>query len=71
MRELKQFALILTESNVFKNNVCPEKACGTRSINHKMKAMKKLNNKFGAFAAHLENVISGTSKKMWLCNTPG
>ena len=29
-----------------------------------MKAMKKLNNKFGAFAAHLENVISGTSKKM-------
>ena len=61
MRELKQFALILTESNVFKNNnVCPEKACGTRSINHKMKAMKKLNNKFGAFAAHLESVISGT-----------
>ena len=56
MRELKQFALILMESNVFKNN----NACGTRSINHKMKAMKKLNNKFGAFAAHLENVISGT-----------
>ena len=65
MQELKQFALILTESNVFKNNnVCPEKVCGTRSINHKMKAMKKLNNKFGAFAAHLENVISGTSEKM-------
>ena len=65
MQELKQFALIITESNVFKNNnVCPEKACGTQSINHKMKATKKLNNKFGAFAAHLENVISGTSKKM-------
>ena len=28
-----------------------------------MKAMKKLNDKFGVFATHLENVISDTSKK--------
>ena len=64
MRELKQLALILKESYVFENDsVRPEKACGTRWIDHKMKAMKKLNNKFAAFATHLENVISDTSKK--------
>ena len=28
-----------------------------------MKAVKKFNDKFGAFAAHIENVISGISKK--------
>ena len=28
-----------------------------------MKAMKRFNSKFGIFAAHLENVISDTSKK--------
>ena len=28
-----------------------------------MKAMKKLNDRFGVFAAHLENIIFDTSKK--------
>ena len=65
MWELKHLALILKESYVFENDsVHPEKACGTRWIDHKMKAMKKLNDKFGVFAAHLKNVIFDTSKKM-------
>ena len=64
MQELKQLALVLKESYVFENDsVCPEEACGTQWIDHKMKAMKKFNNKFGVSAAHFENVISGTSKK--------
>ena len=64
MCELKQLALILKESFVFENDrVRPEKACGTQRINHKIKAMKNLNDKFGAFDAHLENVISDSSKK--------
>ena len=63
MQELKQIALILKESYVFENDsVHPEKACRTGWIDHKM-TVKKLNNKSGVFAAHLENVISDTSKK--------
>ena len=64
IRRVKAVALTLKESYVFENDsVHPEKACRTRWTDHKMKAMKKLNNKFGVFAIHLENVISGTSKK--------
>ena len=64
MQELKQLALILKESYAFENDsVRPEKTCGTGWIDHKMKAMKRFNSKFGIFAAHLENVISDTSKK--------
>ena len=32
-------------------------------IDHKMEAIKKLNDKFGIFTAHSENFISDTSKK--------
>ena len=43
-----------------------KKAYETRWVNHKMKAM--INNKFGAFVGHLENVIS---EKLRLCYPPG
>ena len=60
----KQLALILKESYIFENDsVRPEKVFGTQWIDHQMKATKKLNDKFGVFAAHLEIVISDTSKK--------
>ena len=61
---VKQLALILKESYVFESDsVRSEKAGGTQLIDHKMKAMKKLNDKFDVFAAHLENFISDTLKK--------
>ena len=64
MRVLKQLALILKKSYVFENDwVRPERACGTWWIDHKMKAMKKFNDKFGVFGAHLENIISDMAKK--------
>ena len=48
----------------FKNHaIRPEKCSGTRWIDHKLRAMAKLNDKFVAYASHLENVIADTSKK--------
>ena len=50
MRELKQLALILKESYVFENeSACLEKTCRTQWTDHKMRAMKKLSNKFVSF----------------------
>ena len=46
---------------MFLKTICPEKACGTRWIDHKMKVIKKLNNKFVVFPAHLENIIPDTT----------
>ena len=64
LRELKQLASILRNVYCFENDsIRPEKATGTRWIDHKMRAMAKLNDKFGVYAAHLANVIADTTKK--------
>ena len=42
----------------------PEKASGTRWVDHKMRAIGKLNNKFDVYAAaHLGNVIANAMKQ--------
>ena len=49
---------------VFENNSFrPEKASGTRWIDHKMRATGKLSDKFGVYIAHLGNIIADTSKQ--------
>ena len=64
LRELKLLADVLREQYSFESgSIRPEKATGTPWIDHKLRAMAKLNNKFGIYAAHLENVISDTSKQ--------
>ena len=63
MHELKRLASVLKEIYVSENNLIrPEKALGTRWIDNKMRAMGKLNDKFGIYAAHLD-VIADTSKQ--------
>ena len=64
LRELKLLASVLKEMYVFENNsIRPEKASGTRWIDYKMRAMGKLNDKFGVYAAHLGNGIADTMKQ--------
>ena len=64
IRKLKALYKVFEETYTFKNIALrPEKASGTCWINHKLRAMAKLNNKFGVYMAHLENVIADTSKK--------
>ena len=43
-------------------SIKPEKSTGTRWIDHKAKAMTKLNDKFGVYAKQIENSIEQTTK---------
>ena len=64
LRELKLLAAVLKEIYVFQNNsICSEKVSDTRWIGHKMRAMGKLSDKFGVYAAHLGNTIADTTKQ--------
>ena len=65
LRELKKLYEVLKNSYEFQNAALrPEKSSGTRWIDHKMRAMAKLNDKFGMYVSHLENVIADTSKQV-------
>ena len=48
---------------MFGSGVKSVKSTGTRCIDHKLRAMKKLVDKFGLYAMHLQNVIADTSKQ--------
>ena len=65
MCELKAKCKVLEDIYEFANKaVRPEKSSGARWIGHKLRAMSKLNDKYGAYVSHSENVIADTSKKV-------
>ena len=39
------------------------RACGIRSINHKLLALENMLEKYGLHMQHFENILVGTSKK--------
>ena len=49
---------------MFGSNIRPTKAAGTRWIDHQIRAMRKLVDKFGLYTHHLQNVIADTSKQL-------
>ena len=44
------------------SGIKPVKSTGTRWIDHKMRAMARLIEKFGLYTHHLHNIIADTSK---------
>lgn len=64
LRELRLLFDILCELYEFADRrVKPYRGYGTRWIDHKIKAMLGLLNKFGLYLQHIENVIADTSKQ--------
>ena len=62
LRELKVIHELMKETFEFDDGgVKPVRACGTRWVDHKSKAMKRILEKYGVFIAHLENVASEKS----------
>ena len=58
-RELKKLYEVLRDQfEMYGCGVRPLKAAGTRWIDHKLRAMERLVEKFGLYAADLQNVIS-------------
>ena len=58
-RELKKLYEVLRDQfEMYGCGVRPLKAAGTRWIDHKLRAMERLVEKFGLYTAHLQNVIS-------------
>ena len=49
---------------MFGSNIRPTKTAGTRRIDHRIRAMRKLTDKFGLYTHHLQNVIADTSKQL-------
>ena len=59
LRELKDIYDLMRETMEFDSDgVRPYRACGTRWIAHKLKAMDRIFDKFGLYISHLEKVIS-------------
>ena len=59
LRELRDIYDLMRETTEFDSDgVRPYRACGTRWIAHKLKAMERIFDKFGLYISHLEKVIS-------------
>lgn len=64
LRELRMLYDILKDIYEFENGeVKPSKACGTRWIDHKLRAMKAFIDKRGLYLAHIQNTIADETKK--------
>ena len=64
MRELKALYEIFSEMYEFSNNrVKPYRTIGTLWIDHKMKAMDGMLDKYGVYMKHTENVLADEKKK--------
>ena len=60
-RELKNLYHILQDQfDMCGSGIKPVKSSGTRWIDHKLRAMERLVEKFGLYTQHLENVIEST-----------
>ena len=65
VRELKNLHDLLKEQfRMFGSDIRPTKAAGTRWIDHLIRAMRKLVDKFALYTHHLQNVIADTSKQL-------
>ena len=49
---------------MFGSDTRPTKAAGTRWIDHRIRAMRKLVDKFGLYTHYLQNIIADTSKQL-------
>ena len=57
-RELKNWYHILQDQfDMYGSGIKPVKSTGTRWIDHKLRAMERLVEKFGLYTQHLENVL--------------
>ena len=64
LRELKALYEILSEMYEFSNNCMkPHSTTGTCWIDHKMKAMEEMLDKYGVYMKHIENVLADEKKK--------
>ena len=62
--ELKSlYQIIKDEFEMYGDGVKPVKATGTRWIDHRMRAMKRLVDKYGLYCQHLQHAIPETSAK--------
>jgi hypothetical protein len=58
LRELKSLFGILNEMYEFSNNrVKPNRAAGTRWIDHKVRAIEGMIDKYGVYMKHIENIL--------------
>ena len=65
VRELKNLYQILKEQfETHGNNIRPVKSTGTRWIDLRIQAMKKLVNKFCLYMQHIQNIITDTTKQL-------
>ena len=63
-RELKNmYELLKDQYEMYGSGVKPVKATGTRWIDHRLRAMQKLVDKYGLYTSHLQNVIADTTKQ--------
>ena len=64
VRELKKlYELLCPMYEMYGASIKPTKATGTRWIDHKLRAMRQVVNKYGLYVSHLINVVADTSKK--------
>ena len=64
LRELKNlYPLLKDQYEMYGAGVKPDKATGTRWIDHKLRATQKVVDKYGLYTQHLQNVIADTSKQ--------
>ena len=64
LHELKNlYPLLKDQYEMYGAGVKPDKATGTRWIDHKLRATQKVVDKYGLYTQHLRNVIADTSKQ--------
>ena len=64
LRKLKNlYPLLKDQYEMYGAGVKPDKATGTRWIDHKLRATQKVVDKYGLYSQHLQNVIADTSKQ--------
>ena len=65
VQELNNLYQILKEQfETYGNNIRPVKSTGTRWIDHRIRAMEKLANKFSLYMQHIQNIIADTTKQL-------
>ena len=64
LREVREMYAIVCDMFEFESKqVKPHKASGTRWVDHHMKAMSNVVDKFGLYLAHFEYIIADTTKR--------
>ena len=57
------YTLLRDQYEMYGSGVKPVKASGIRWIDHRVRAMQNLVDKYGLYTSHLQNVIADTTKQ--------